>query len=41
VAHRTQRGNVIAPGAGLVVFIERWYRLDQGRVELEELDLGR
>jgi hypothetical protein len=41
VAHSAQRGDVIAAGAGLVVFIERWYRLDQGRVECTELDAGR
>ena len=41
IAHGAQRGNVIAAGAGLVVFIKRWYRLDQGRVEFNELDAGR
>jgi hypothetical protein len=41
MAHHAQRGDVIAAGAGLVVFIERWSRLDQGRVEFNELDTGR
>jgi hypothetical protein len=41
VAHHAQRGDVIAAGAGLVVFIEGWYRLDHGRVEFNELDAGR
>ena len=41
VAHHAQRGDVIAAGAGLVVFIERRHRLDHGRVESDELDAGR
>jgi hypothetical protein len=41
IAHSAQRGDVIAAGAGLVVFIERWYRLDQGGVEFNELHAGR
>jgi hypothetical protein len=41
MAHHAQRGDVIAAGAGLVVFIERWCRLDHGRVEFNELDTGR
>src|SRR4051794_9250335 len=41
MAHHAQRGDVIAAGAGFVVFIEGWYRLDHGRVELDELDTGR
>jgi hypothetical protein len=40
VAQGAQRGDLIASGAGLVVFIERWYRFDQGRVEFNELDAG-
>jgi hypothetical protein len=40
IAHSAERRDVIAAGAGLVVFIKRWYRLDQGRVEFNELDAG-
>ena len=41
MAHHAQRGDVIAAGAGLVVLIESWYRLDQGPVECDELNAGR
>jgi hypothetical protein len=41
MAHHAQRGDVIAAGASLIVFIERWYRLDHSRVELNELDARR
>ena len=41
MTHNEEGGDVIAAGAGLVVLIERWYRLDQGRVEFDELDTGR